>query len=389
MIVMLRTLLLSLLISGFAFAQAEQKAPEGAEVTGLEIEGTAWLLFEPQTSSIVAAFNENDPLPPASITKLMTNYVLFSRLQSGELSMGDMVPISTSAWRAEGSRMFAEVGSRLELGELLRSSIVQSGNDAAIAMAEFAGGSEKAFAAVMNDHAQRLGLSNTQFKNSSGLPAPGHEMSALDIAKLSKAIIDEFPEFYTWFAEKEYTHNEIRQFNRNRLLWQDDSVDGLKTGYTEAAGYCLVGSAQRKGERWIAVVMGSSSEKQRSEDVLSLLNFGFANYSVVNVLDSQADLANIQVFGGAVDQLDLRVAEPGTVLVPKAKVDNIVTELDYPDYIQAPLEAGQVLGTVKVKLDDQVLKEWPLVAAEKIDNGSWWKRFSDSLKLRARNFFSA
>ncbi len=389
MIVMLRTLLISLLISGFAFAQAEQKAPEGAEVTGLEIEGTAWLLFEPQTSSIVAAFNENDPLPPASITKLMTNYVLFSRLQSGELSMGDMVPISTSAWRAEGSRMFAEVGSRLELGELLRSSIVQSGNDAAIAMAEFAGGSEKAFAAVMNDHAQRLGLSNTQFKNSSGLPAPGHEMSALDIAKLSKAIIDEFPEFYTWFAEKEYTHNEIRQFNRNRLLWQDDSVDGLKTGYTEAAGYCLVGSAQRKGERWIAVVMGSSSEKQRSEDVLSLLNFGFANYSVVNVLDSQADLANIQVFGGAVDQLDLRVAEPGTVLVPKAKVDNIVTELDYPDYIQAPLEAGQVLGTVKVKLDDQVLKEWPLVAAEKIDNGSWWKRFSDSLKLRARNFFSA
>ncbi len=372
-------------------AQAQPQSPLQGQLQAdqaLEIEGTAWLLFEPTTQSIVISHRETVPLPPASITKLMTNYVLFSRLQSGDLSMGDKVPISTSAWRAEGSRMFAEVGSQLELGELLRSSIVQSGNDAAIALAEFAGGTELAFAQMMNQTARDLGLTQSNFANSSGLPAEDHLMSALDIAKLSKAIIDDFPEFYTWYAEKEYTHNNIRQFNRNRLLWQDDSVDGLKTGYTEAAGYCLVGTALRKGQRWIAVVMGSSSEKQRSKDVLSLLNFGFNNYEIANVIDTEKALANMKIYGGDVDQLELNIQGQGSVLVSKSQRDQLTTQLDYPEYVQAPIEAGQVLGTVKVLANNQVISEWPLTASQAVSQGSWWKRLSDSVKLRARTLFA-
>lgn len=350
----------------------------------LEIEAKAWVLFDAHTSSVVLSHNPDLALPPASITKLMTNYVLFSQLKTGELSMGDKVPISTAAWSAEGSRMFAEEGSRLELGALLRSSIVQSGNDAAIALAEFSGGSEDGFAILMNQAATDLGLSQSNFVNSSGLPAEGHAMSALDIAKLSKAIIDEFPEFYSWYSEKEYTHNGIRQFNRNKLLWEDSTVDGLKTGHTEAAGYCLVGSAKRRDHRWIAVVMGSKSEKQRSKDVLRLLNYGFNSYELVNAVSVEDELANIKIFGGIDDSLSLRAFSEGSVLIQRGQSDNLRTELVHAPYIEAPIEEGQVLGSIKIKLDDKVLDEVPLVAAHTVDKGSWWKQFVDSIKLRLR-----
>lgn len=280
--------------------------------------------------------------------------------------------------------MFAEEGSRLELGALLRSSIVQSGNDAAIALAEFSGGSEDGFAILMNQAATDLGLSQSNFVNSSGLPAEGHAMSALDIAKLSKAIIDEFPEFYSWYSEKEYTHNGIRQFNRNKLLWEDSTVDGLKTGHTEAAGYCLVGSAKRRDHRWIAVVMGSKSEKQRSKDVLRLLNYGFNSYELVNAVSVEDELANIKIFGGIDDSLSLRAFSEGSVLIQRGQSDNLRTELVHAPYIEAPIEEGQVLGSIKIKLDDKVLDEVPLVAAHTVDKGSWWKQFVDSIKLRLR-----
>lgn len=354
----------------------------------LEINAKAWVLIDADTSSIVLAHNESLALPPASITKLMTNYVLFTRLKSGELGMGDLVPISATAWKAEGSRMFAEVGSRLELGELLRSSIVQSGNDASIALAEYTGGSEAAFALLMNQSAAKLGLKHSNFVNSSGLPAEGHSMSALDIAMLSKAIIDEFPEFYTWYAEKEHTHNNIRQFNRNKLLWQDASVDGLKTGYTEAAGYCLVGSAKRKDQRWIAVVMGAESETQRSKDVMSLLNYGFNNYEVAKPVVAKAQLASIQVYGGIEDSLALEALSQGSVLVKRGQSEKLVTELVHAPYVQAPIKQGQVLGSLKVRLQDEVLEELPLVAMQAVNTGSWWKRFKDSIKLRMRELLS-
>ena len=354
-----------------------------------QIEAKAWLLFDALTSTVVLAHNEKEPLPPASITKLMTNYVVFSRLKTGDLSMGDKVPISTSAWRAEGSRMFAEVGSRLELGELLRSSIVQSGNDAAIALAEFTGGSEESFAGLMNQAARDIGLEHSNFINSSGLPAEGHAMSSIDIARLSKVIIDEFPEFYTWYAEKEFTHNNIRQFNRNRLLWEDSTVDGLKTGYTEAAGYCLVASAARDDQRWIAVVMGSKSEKQRSKDVLSLLNYGFNTFEVVEVVASQVELANIDVFGGVSDSLALEVESGGTVLIEKGQSQKVTSNIVHAPYIQAPIKAGQVLGSVQILRQDKVLQELPLVAAHVVERGSWWKRLVDSLKLRMRELLAS
>lgn len=354
----------------------------------LEIDGTAWVLIDAHTATVVLSHNEFEPLPPASITKLMTNYVLFSRLKSGDLNMGDEVSISTTAWKAEGSRMFAEVGSRLELGELLRSSIVQSGNDAAIALAEFAGGSEPAFASLMNQTAVELGLEHSNFVNSSGLPDDSHLMSALDIAKLSKAIIDEFPEFYTWYAEKEHTHNNIRQFNRNKLLWTDSSVDGLKTGYTEAAGYCLVASAKRKDQRWIAVVMGSKSETQRSKDVMSLLNYGFNNYEVVNAVAKQTELANVDVYGGIEDSLSLEILSKGSVLIKRGDAATVVTELVHAPYIEAPVSKGQVLGSVQIKVQGEVLDELPLVAAKDLEKGSWWKAFKDSIRLRVREMLA-
>ena len=360
----------------------------GVAKAELEIDGTAWILMDAQTSSVVLAHNENQPLPPASITKLMTNYVLFARLKSGDLSMGDEVLISETAWKAEGSRMFAEVGSRLPLGELLRSSIVQSGNDAAIALAEFTAGSEAAFAGLMNQAAVELGLKECYFANSSGLPADDHLMSALDIAKLSKAIIDEFPEFYTWYAEKEHTHDDIRQFNRNKLLWTDSSVDGLKTGYTEAAGYCLVGSAKRKDQRWIAVVMGSKSEAQRSKDVMSLLNYGFNNFEAFNAVSKEAELTSIDVYGGIEDSLSLEVLSAGSVLIKRGDSDKVDTELVHAPYVQAPIKEGQVLGSLQIKLQGEVLDELPLVAVQGVGKGSWWKVFTDSIKLRIREMLA-
>jgi len=220
-------------------------------------------LMDMNSGWVVAGKNAREPLSPASITKLMMNYVVFSKLKSGDINFTDQVSISEKAWRAEGSRMFADVNTRIELKHLLKSTVIQSGNDASIALAEYVGGSELGFSELMNHAASELGLQDSHFVNSTGLTAQGHYMSASDVAALSAAIIRDFPDFYPWYAEKEYTHNNIRQQNRNRLLWKDSSVDGLKTGYTEAAGYCLVGTAKRNGQRWIAVVLACKCKSLR------------------------------------------------------------------------------------------------------------------------------
>jgi len=274
------------------------------------LDANAWVLMEINSGSVVVSQNAEVALPPASITKLMMNYVIFARLKSGDIKSSDQVPISEHAWRAEGSRMFADVNTRVELGHLLKSTIIQSGNDASIALAEFAGGSEFAFAQLMNQEAKKLDLDQSNFVNSTGLPAEGHVMSALDIAKLSAAVIKEYPEYYAWYAEKEYAHNNIVQYNRNKLLWKDDSVDGLKTGFTEAAGYCLVGSAIRGKQRWIAVVLGAKSVQAREAAVLELLNYGFNYYDAVEQLNQQGGLTSVRVYGGGVDQVLLQATKP-------------------------------------------------------------------------------
>jgi len=353
-----------------------------------EIDSKAWALVEMNSGVIVAGKNVDLPLPPASITKLMMNYVMFSRLRDGDIKFSSPVPISEAAWRAEGSRMFADVNSRIELGHLLKSTIIQSGNDASIALAEFTGGSEFAFAQLMNQAARELDLTNSNFVNSTGLPAEGHLMSAYDIAKLSAAIIREFPEFYTWYAEKDYTHNNITQQNRNRLLWKDDSVDGLKTGYTEEAGFCLVGSAKRGGQRWIAVVLNTDSVSSRERQVLTLLNYGFAAYDAITTLDDQGGVASVRVYGGEAEEVLLKASIPASLVVPKGREKDVVTTLQHSPHFEAPISIDQSMGLASLSLDGKVLLEVPLVATSSVEEAGWWKRFIDSIKLSIKELMS-
>jgi D-alanyl-D-alanine carboxypeptidase (penicillin-binding protein 5/6) len=351
------------------------------------IDAKAWVLMEMNSGTIVAAKDADLALPPASITKLMMNYVIFSRLKAGDISMSNKVSISEQAWRAEGSRMFADVNTQIDLGHLLKSTIIQSGNDAAIALAEFTGGSEFAFAQLMNQAAVGLGLEHSNFANSTGLPAEGHLMSSKDIALLAAAIIGEFPEFYQWYSVKEYSHNNITQYNRNKLLWKDSSVDGLKTGYTEAAGYCLVGSAIRDNQRWIAVVMGAKSVRAREAAVLELLNYGFNYYGAVEKLNQQGGITSVKVFGGAAEEVLLQANRPVNVVVPKGREKDIETTLHHSPYFEAPIEVGQSMGLVELSLDGKTLVEVPLVATSEIKAAGWWKRFVDSIKLSIKQFW--
>jgi D-alanyl-D-alanine carboxypeptidase (penicillin-binding protein 5/6) len=352
-----------------------------------DIDAKAWVLMEINSGSVLVSQNPTVALPPASITKLMMNYVIFSRLQSGELKPSHQVPISEHAWRAEGSRMFADVNTRIELGHLLKSTIIQSGNDAAIALAEYTGGSEFAFAQLMNQEAKKLGLDQANFVNSTGLPAEGHAMSALDIAKLAAAIIKEFPEFYTWYSEKEYAHNNIVQYNRNKLLWKDESVDGLKTGFTNAAGYCLVGSAIRDKQRWIAVVLGAKSERSREAAVLELLNYGFNYFDAREELAQQGGLTSVTVYGGDADTVLLQAASPANIVIPKGRDSEVVVTLHHSPYFEAPISVGQPMGLAQLELDGITIIEVPLVATSEIKQAAWWKRVIDSIKLRSQQFW--
>ena len=359
-----------------------------SDISAPKIEATAWVLMEMKSGWIVSSNNANQPLPPASITKLMSNYVHYQKIAAGDINMQDQVSISEQAWRAEGSRMFANVNSKIELQHLLKSTVIQSGNDAAIALAEHVGGTEAVFASLMNKAAKELGLKNSYFMNSTGLPAEGHTMSAADIAVLSAAIIREFPEFYSWYSEKSYTHNEITQYNRNKLLWRDSTVDGLKTGHTEAAGYCLVGSAVRNDERWIAVVLGSQSTQIREAQVLSLLNYGFTAYESASVLDEQGGVASADVYFGQTDQMRLQPPYPVNIVVPKGRQKDLQIDLRISPYYEAPIKVGQSVGVASVLLDGELLLDVPLVAMSSIEDGGFWRRTKDSVRLWLRNFLS-
>ena len=378
-------LIVVLLFVGRSFAAEVVTVPVGAPAP--VIEARAWALMEMNSGWIVASKDAGDKLPPASITKLMANYVLFDQLKKGSVSMDDMVPISEEAWRAEGSRMFADVNTKIKFELLLKSMVIQSGNDASIALAEFVGGSEPAFAALMNKSARELGLKDSFFTNSTGLPADDHLMSSVDILSLSAAIIRDFPELYKWYAQKEFTHNDISQLNRNTLLWKDSSIDGLKTGYTQAAGYCLVATALRADQRWIAVAMGTESPRAREKAVRALLEYGFKNFESVNMLDDQGGLAIVDMYGGDTDQLRLQVAKPANVVVPQGRAGDIQQVVEYPPYLEAPIQAGEAAGSVSLTLDGREIYSTPLVAMSPIKQGGWWKGFVDSIKLRWRKFF--
>lgn len=349
--------------------------------TAPSIAGTAHILQDYDSGQILMSENADQRLPPASITKLMTSYVVSQEIYNGNINLDDEVLISEKAWRMIGSRSFIEVNTKVTVEALLRGMIVQSGNDAAVALAEHIAGSEEVFAQMMNQYAQRLGMVNTNYENATGLPGPEHYTTAHDIAILSAALIRDFPDHYSWYAEKEYTYNGITQHNRNKLLWRDNSVDGLKTGHTEEAGFCLSASAKRDGMRLIAVVMGTASENARAQEIQKMFNFGFRFFETHQLYAADEAITQAKVWKGETDQLNLGLTQPLSITVPSGRYGELqaITNIQQP--IIAPVAKGTELGEVEIRLGDEVVAQHKLVAIENIEKGSWWRRLIDSLLM--------
>jgi D-alanyl-D-alanine carboxypeptidase (penicillin-binding protein 5/6) len=339
-----------------------------------------YLLVDFSSGNVLAEKNADAKIEPASITKLMTAYVVYKEIDEDRLSMNDTVIISEKAWRMGGSRMYLEVNSEVSVHDLLKGLIIQSGNDASVALAEQIAGTEDAFVQLMNQYAVELGMDNTNFVNSTGWPDKKHLTSARDIAKLAAAIIREFPEHYAWYAEKEYTYNEIKQYNRNKLLWSDNSVDGLKTGHTDSAGYCLVASAVRSDMRVISVVLGTKSKKARASDSQTILNYGFRFYESHTLYDAEEVLSRPRVWSGEFEQLTVGLEEDLSVTIQRGAYDKLDAVMDIDKDIEAPVERGQKVGVVKVSLDGELLEllaSVPLVALETVNEGGFVQKAKD------------
>lgn len=329
-----------------------------------------YLMLDVDSQRILAEKKADEKIEPASITKLMTAYVAYHELEAGRLAMNDTAIISEKAWRMGGSRMYLEVGSKVTVKELLKGLIIQSGNDASVAIAEHIAGGEDAFVEMMNHYAKKLGMKDTNYTNSTGWPDKGHFTTARDIATLSIAIINEFPEHYKWYAEKSYTYNDIKQYNRNKLLWRDDSVDGLKTGHTESAGYCLVASAIRSDMRLISVVLGAKNKNSRARVSQSLLNYGFRFYETHKLYAAGETLNRSRIWQGEFEQVPLGLAEDLRITIPRGAYKDLEAFMDVDADIEAPLNKGQQLGLVRISLGDKELISRPLVALEKIEKGN-------------------
>jgi D-alanyl-D-alanine carboxypeptidase (penicillin-binding protein 5/6) len=341
----------------------------------------AFILEDFDSGRIIADKDSNKPVEPASITKLMSAYAVFKELHSGNITLGDMVTISEKAWRTPGSRMFVEVGKQVSVEDLIQGMIVQSGNDATVALAEYIAGSEDSFAALMNRHAEALGMKDTHFVNSTGLPDPQHYMTARDIALLAAAIIREFPEYYKWYSQKKFTFNDITQYNRNKLLWRDDSVDGMKTGHTDSAGYCLVTSAKKDNMRLISVVLGTDSEKARADASQALLNYGFRFYETHKLYDAGQQLATARVWEGETDTVSLGLNSPLYATVPRGQYKALAASMTINNRIMAPVNKDETLGSVQVQLGDAVIAGKNLVALQGVGEGSFWQRIVDKALL--------
>lgn len=329
-----------------------------------------YILVDFNSGHLLAEKDADAQVEPASITKLMTAYVIYRELDSGRMSLDDMVTISEKAWRMGGSRMYVEVGKQVSVRELMKGLVIQSGNDATVALAEHIAGTEDAFVQLMNEYAAQLGMTNTMFVNSTGWPAEGHLTTARDIAKLAVAVIDEFPEHYSWYKEKVYTYNNIKQYNRNKLLWRDNSVDGIKTGHTESAGYCLVSSAIRSDMRLVAVVLGTDSEKARASVSQSLLSYGFRFFETHRLYAAGEVLNRSRVWKGDTENVSLGLLDDLYVTIPRGSYKSLEAVMDVDANIQAPLEKGSQHGAVRVTMNEEEIALAPLVALDAIGEGS-------------------
>jgi D-alanyl-D-alanine carboxypeptidase (penicillin-binding protein 5/6) len=371
-------LLLFLFASPVVAQQSHYYAPPAGAVS---VAAKSYVLSDFQSGQVLVSENANERVEPASLTKLMTAYIVFSALQQKRITLTQVVLVSDRARRAQGSRMFIESNRPVTVDELMRGMIVQSGNDASIALAEAIAGSENAFVPMMNKEAARLHMKNTRFANATGLPQPGHYSTAYDLSLLSAAMIRDFPEYYPLYSLKEYTYNKITQPNRNRLLWLDPNVDGIKTGHTEAAGYCLITSARRGDRRLISVVMGTGSDNARTMESQRLLNHGFQFYDTVRLYAKEREVTAIPLWKGTQDKLKTGFGYDIYFSIPKNQADKLKAKLEYKQPLVAPIAAGQKVGTVKFTLDGQPVAEHPLIALETISGANVLGRAWDSVRL--------
>jgi D-alanyl-D-alanine carboxypeptidase (penicillin-binding protein 5/6) len=377
----MRTLLF-LLSLGFAAATFGQStANNPLVVPAPAIAARSFVLLDYYSQQTLAGKNENERVEPASLTKLMTAYLTFSALKQKTIEPGQTVPVSERATKADGSRMFIEPRKPVSVDELMRGMIVQSGNDACIALAELIAGSEDSFAQAMNAQAKKLGMKNTHFVNSTGLPNAQHYSTAQDLALLAIAIIRDFPEYHPLYALKEYRYNNVTQANRNRLLWSDPAVDGMKTGYTENAGYCLIASAKRGGRRLLSVVLGTASEAARASESQKLLNYGFQNYDSVKLYEKSQPVASLRVWKGAANTVQAGFLNDLYVSLPRGHADKVKSFLESRQPLLAPVSAGQKIGVMKLTLDGKPYAELPVVALEDIALAGIFGRGWDSIRL--------
>ncbi|MEC9444476.1 MAG: D-alanyl-D-alanine carboxypeptidase family protein [Pseudomonadota bacterium] len=355
-----------------------------------EMDNTAYVLMDYNTGEILAQKNANESLPPASLTKMMTSYIIEQRLASGDLKEDDQVLMSQNAWcRGSSSQscMYVPVNKTASVIDMLRGIIIQSGNDASKAMAEHIAGSEASFAILMNEQAQKLGMENSHFVNSTGMPAEGHEASALDLAKLARAIVKNSGDYYSIYSEKEFTYNGITQGNRNALLATDPTVDGLKTGHTDAAGYCLVASSNRDGMRLISVIMGTKSQQARADQSRELLNWGFGHFTTVTKAPAGQFVSKVPVWFGEADEVELATGDNLQILTSKTQKNKITTVVDIPDSLEAPIKKGQEIGKMMAVIDGKAVASVPIIATNDVAQSGFLSRTWQHIVRWAKNLF--
>ena len=346
-----------------------------------QIKATSYILLDAQTNKVIVEYEADERNPPASLTKIMTTYLVEQMIQRGVFERSEQVPVSIKAWKAEGSKMFIREGTEVDLMDLLRGVVIQSGNDASIALAEFVAGDEASFAQMMNEQAEKLGMLNSNFLNSTGLPDEGHYSSARDMALLTKDMIKRFPEHYQLYSERSFKFNNIEQPNRNRLLRYDRSVDGVKTGYTKAAGYCLVASAERNGMRLISVVMGAENDDSRVRESQKLLTYGFRNFETSTIYEESEIVKSAPLFYGMEEVISLGVSEDVSVTIPRGSYEKLEAQIKVPKIIEAPVRKGDVLGELLLMMDEEAIYRTSVISLENYEQAGFFSRLSDYLAL--------
>ena len=346
-----------------------------------QIKATSYILLDTQTNKVIVEYEADERNPPASLTKIMTTYLVEQMIQRGVVERSEQVPVSIKAWKAEGSKMFIREGTQVDLMDLLRGVVIQSGNDASIALAEFVAGDEASFAQMMNEQAEKLGMLNSNFLNSTGLPDEGHYSSARDMALLTKDMIKRFPEHYQLYSERSFKFNNIEQPNRNRLLRYDRSVDGVKTGYTKAAGYCLVASAERNGMRLISVVMGAENDDSRVRESQKLLTYGFRNFETSTIYEESEIVKSAPLFYGVEEVISLGVSQNVSVTIPRGSYEKLEAQIKVPKIIEAPVRKGDVLGELLLMMDEEAIYRTSVISLENYEQAGFFSRFSDYLEL--------